>query len=244
MHADYLLTAEVGHPFVSVVEDIIKRHEIRSVCDFGGGANPVVDPAVIERLGLRYVVVDSAPGELEKTPAGYETRLLDLVGDQVDFLGERFDLVISRFVAEHVTNPAGFHSAVRDALAPGGRAAHFFPTLPAPPFLVNRVLTGRAARGLLHLLQPVRSEDGRLGKFPAYYRWCEGPTRRQCRRLADAGFSVEEYVSLVGHDYYARVPRLQAAADAVSRHLVTLRHPLVSTYAYVVLRREESSTCS
>ena len=241
MRPEYLLTAEVGHPFKDVVEGLVRRHGARSVGDFGGGANPVLELGLIAELGLRYVVVDADSDELAKTPAGYETRLLDLVGDPADLGRERFDLVISRFVAEHVPDPSAFHRSVHRALAPGGRATHFFPTLPSPPFMVNRLLNGSASRRLLDLLQPaVRNDGGSLRKFPAYYRWCEGPTNRQRRRLAGAGFAVEQYVSLVGHLYYERIPRLQSAADALSRRLARLEHPLVTTYAYVVLRRLDS----
>ncbi|MEJ7786533.1 MAG: methyltransferase domain-containing protein [Solirubrobacteraceae bacterium] len=234
----YLLTAEVGHPFIPLVRRLIEEQAIRSVCDFGGGANPVLSLDDIQRLGLRYVVVDASAEELAKTPPSYRTRTADVTAAPVDLGGERFDLVVSKFLAEHVEDPAAFHSAVWNALRPAGFAVHFFPTLPSPPFVANRVLMGRQSRRLIDFLQPgFREQGGGRGKFPAYYRWCEGPTQRQYRRFASLGFEVVDYVVLVGHRYYVRAPAIQRAADAVSRRTIRLQRPAFSTYACVVLRR-------
>lgn len=234
----YLLTAEVGHPFREHVLRLIAEHAIRSVCDFGGGANPVLMLDDIERLGLRYLVVDVSAEELAKAPAGYATAVLDVTNGGEALGGEGFGLVVSRFVAEHVADPAGFHGLVWQTLCPGGFATHFFPTLPSPPYVANRLLHGRGSRRLVDILQPgSRGQHDRLGKFRAYYRWCVGPTRHQYRRYASVGFEVVEYVVLVGHRYYERFPALQRAADALSRQTIALRRPAIATYAIVVLRR-------
>ena len=237
----YLLTAEVGHPFVPLVRRLVEEHGARSVCDFGGGANPVLSLEDIDRYGLRYLVVDASARELAKAPRGYATLTADVTAPAAELGAERFDLVVSRFVAEHVADPAAFHAAVWRALRPGGLAAHFFPTLPSPPYLANRVLMGRGSRRLVDVLQPgSRAQDDRLGKFRAYYRWCAGPTRRQYRRYESLGFEVVDYVVLVGHRYYERFPALQRAADALSRRAARLRRPALATYAWVVLRRPPS----
>jgi SAM-dependent methyltransferase len=237
----YLLTAEAGHPFLSTILKLVEDQMIRSVCEFGGGANPVLPLADISRLGLRYLVVDASADELAKAPPGYDKSVRDLASRSGDIDGERFDLVVSRFVAEHVRDPAAFHANVFRALRPGGFAAHFFPTLPAPPFLMNRLLLGHKSRRVVDLLQPgVRDADGLIGKFPAYYRWCEGPTQRQYRRFGSVGFEVFDFVVLVGHRYYERFPVCQRLADAISRRAIRWRRPLLSTYALVVLRRPQA----
>jgi len=233
----YLLTSAVGHPFPELVRQLIQQRSARSVCDVGGGANPVLSLKEIASMRLRYVLADVSVAELAKAPSGYETRTLASAGSGIDFGEERFDLVISRFVVEHIADPVSFHNAVRGALRPGGLAAHFFPTLPSPPFVVNRLL-GNRGRRLVELVQPgLRHEDGRLGKFHPYYRWCEGPTGRQYRRFASVGFDIDQYIVLVGHAYGARFSVVQRVGNAVSRVLVRLRVPSVASYAVLVLRR-------
>ena len=234
----YLLTSVVGHPFPEFVRALIAERSARSICDLGGGANPILSLEDIASTQLRYVVADVSATELAKTPVGYETQMLaSKGGSSIDFGHEPFDLVISRFVLEHVADPVAFHTAVHGALRPGGLAAHFFPTLPSPPFVVNRIL-GNSARRVIDLLQPgLRHDEGSLGKFQPHYRWCEGPTRRQYQRFSSVGFEIEQYVVLVGHGYHARFPAVQRATDAVSRALVRLRAPAVATYALLLLRR-------
>ena len=58
--ASYVLTADVGHPFYFTVRRLAEEQAVRSVCDFGGGANPVLSLDDIDRLGLDYVVVDAS----------------------------------------------------------------------------------------------------------------------------------------------------------------------------------------
>lgn len=231
--ARYVLTAEIGHVFVPLVKRLAREAEVRSICDLSGGANPVL---ALDDVG--FVDDEIAQAQLlDKAPGGYEARRLDIGNASFDLKGERFDLVVSHFVAEHVADPVLFHSSAGALLRPCGRAAHFFPTLPSTPSVVNPLLMEPGSRRMLNLLQPrIRHERGQRGKFRAYYRWCEGPTRRQYRRFASVGFSVEDYVVLVGHDY-SLLPGLQRSDDFVSRQLIRRPWPGLSTYSAVVLRR-------
>lgn len=215
----------------------------RRICDVGGGANPVFSERKIERLGLEYVVLDASEHELEKAPSSYERLSGDIMDGELisQMVAERgaFDVVVSRFTAEHVPDGRLFHEHVFSMLRPGGHAVHLFPTLYSPPFVLNHVLPSALSERLLSgAVHGDRSAQGRHPKFRTYYSWCRGPSRRQLARLRSVGFSIERYVGFFGHSYYRRVKPLERAHLAATELL--LEHPLASmtSFALIVLRRD------
>ena len=117
----------------------------------------------------------------------------------------------------------------------GGIALHFFPTLYAPPFVVNKLIPEMLSSRVLALVAP---RDERMQrKFPAFYKWCRGPTRRQLARFERLRYRVLEYRGFFGHGYYNRMPALRGALDRVAGFLV--RHPVphLTSYAWVMLQK-------
>ena len=209
-------------------------------CDVGGGAKPVVSIAQIQKFDLEYVVFDESQDQLNKTPLGYhlyQGSILDSAAVS-ELVGQRgaFDVVVSRWTAEHIPDGKLFHEQIFMMLRPGGTAIHFFPTLYSLPFLLIRLLSSDVSSSLLFRAFPKRQV-----KFPAYYSWCRGPSDRQLRRLQAVGFSVDRYVGYFGHSFYARVKPLHLAHKAFTGML--LRHPLPSmtSFALVVLTRPPRS---
>jgi 2-polyprenyl-3-methyl-5-hydroxy-6-metoxy-1,4-benzoquinol methylase len=154
----------------------------KRVCEIGVGSKPSVPARKIEMLGLEYVGLDNSPEMLDEAPAGYRLLRADIfdsatVGQVVAAHGP-FDLVLSRWTAEHVRDGRRFHQQVFEMLAPGGVAIHLFPTLYSLPFLINRLLGANLSSALLFRIFPSRKK-----KFDAYYSWCRGPSRRQLARL-------------------------------------------------------------
>jgi SAM-dependent methyltransferase len=208
----------------------------RRICDVGGGASPALRLARIEKEGLDYVVFDVSGGELQEAPEGYETFEGSILDDAaVAALLERhgpFDLVVTRWAAEHMPDGRHFHANVYRLLAPGGRAVHIFPTLYALPFLVNRLLPDRTSWALL-----LKAYEGRTKKFPAYYSWCRGPSARQLARLRSVGYEIERYVGFYGHGFYTAVEPVAALHRRIVRWLVGHPVPALTSFAVVVLRR-------
>lgn len=205
------------------------------VCELGGGANPLLPLSFIRQHGLDYSVVDVSAQELAKAPPEYNKVQADVTS--ADFSLRSYDLVLSQALAEHVREPKKFHANVLAMLKPGGRALHLFPTLYGTPFVLNLLFPERLTERLLLYLQPFREPEGAHGKFPAYYRWCRGPTRRQIRRLEQVGFEVEAYLGYFGHGYYDRVPPLVPVEQRVTSLLLRSPVPALTTYAVVALRR-------
>jgi SAM-dependent methyltransferase len=229
----------VWSDYSALIHGLARQSEVSHVCEAGGGANPLLSLDFIAEQELDYLVVDISPEELRKTPDGYRKVEADIAAAEVD-LGPPFDLVFSRLLVEHVPDPAAFHRSVHRLLAPGGRAVHFFPTFYALPFVINRWLPEAVSEPLLLGIQPDRHRAGPQGKFPAYYRWCRGPTRRQIRRFAATGFEVERYIGYFGHSYYRRIPPLHALQERIAQRLIRRPVPALTTFSIVVLRKPAS----
>ena len=219
----------------------VESGTVRDVCEVGGGANPAVSLETIEANGLRYTLVDVSADELAKAPEGYRKLQADVASPQFES-SETFDAVFSKTVLEHVGDPDSLHRNVFRLLNDGGIAFHFFPTLYAPPFVLNRLLPDRLLEAALLLLQPHRDRSGPRGKFPALYAWCRGPTARQIARFERLGYTVEEYTGFFGHDYYRVLPPLQRLADRLAAVLRRHPVPLLTSYAFVVLRKTRAGT--
>ena len=224
--------------FDATVADRARGTAGRRICEVGAGANPLLTAAEASEQGLDYVLLDASQEELAKTDDAYTKVAADMGSPGVD-AGGPYDLVFSRFTAEHIASPEVFHRNVLEMLVPGGLAMHFFPTLYAPVFVLNRLLPEGLMSNALHRLQHGREPHGHTGKFRAYYRWCRGPGRRQRERFESVGFEVDEYVGYFGHSYYDRYRPLRAAMEWTADALVRRPVPLLTSYAWISLRRPE-----
>ena len=222
--------------FDEAVETKARDPAVSRICEVGAGANPLLPPGFVTEHGLDYVLLDASTEELAKADEAYTKIQGDAESADLD-AGGPYDLVFSRFTAEHIGAPEAFHRNVHAMLGPGATALHFFPTLYAPAFVVNRLLPERLTDWMLQRVQGGREHEGHTGKFPAYYRWCRGPTRRQRERFERVGFEVEEYVGYFGHFYYDPIPVLRALLAVTARTLARHPLPLLTSYAYVSLRR-------
>src|SRR5215211_2552629 len=139
--------------FERAVETRARDPEVRRIGEVGAGANPLFSPELAARHDLDYVLLDISESELEKAPAGLSKVVVDLEAASID-AGRPYDFVFSRATAEHIRDPAAFHGNVLSMLDAGGEAAHFFPTLYAPPFVLNRILPERLMHSVLLRIQP------------------------------------------------------------------------------------------
>ena len=207
-----------------------------AVYEVGAGANPALPCEFVDRHNLDYVIMDVSASELAKAPRKYKKLNRDIMAPPTET--ESYDLVFSRMVAEHVTDPSLFHRRILERLSPDGVVLHFFPTLYAPGFVLNRILPFDLSDRLLQVFQPGREPEGRHRKFPAYYNWCWGPTDRQLQRFRHLGYRIVEYVGFFGQPgYFGRLPMLAALDRHVALVLVSHPVPSLTSYAYVVLAK-------
>lgn len=98
-----------------------------SVCDVGGGGHFLDFPQRLRPWSARMVGVDPDPGVLERP--WYDEAHRALLEDWAPRTTERFDLLTSVYVAEHVDAPVAFLAAARSLLRPGGAMFGITPNL-------------------------------------------------------------------------------------------------------------------
>ncbi len=221
---------------------LIDHYHCKDILEMGAGANPVLDKTYVRGANLRYVISDINPGELAKAETkhggGFDQLLMDVEDTEVaQRLAGQFDCIFSKLMGEHIADARVFHQNVHKMLRPGGLAVHFFATLWALPFAVNRLLPNFLSGPLQQAIAP--RDLHWESKFPARYSWSRGPTKTMVKRLESIGFEVENYVGYFGHFYYQkRLPILHKLEMLKSEMLVKNPVPQLCSYATVILRKQ------
>jgi SAM-dependent methyltransferase len=220
----------------ALIRDILDREQAKTVLEVGGGRSPTVPIDEVKARSLRYTVNDVVASELALADPGYDTVCCDMTEPlPAELDGRQFDLIFSRMVNEHVTDPRRYYENLFTLLKPGGMSVHMYATLFATPFVANLLLPDRITDCLLNVA--FANNRHAHEKFPARYRWCRGPTNRTFSRLRSTGFEIEEFRAYFGHGYYIRAGGVHRLELAKARWLA--RHPLpaLTSYAAVTLRR-------
>ena len=237
MEITYLQSGNEFSDYHNVVQGLLQQYGARKICDVGGGANPVMSLQFVTDNQLDCTVLDISSAELEKAPKGYKKLIRDIEAES-SVPTDQFDLVVTKMLAEHLRNGSLFHKNIFVMLKPGGVAVHYFPTLYALPFVVNRLIPEWLSSLLLDLFKP--RDRYQLGKFPAYYSWCYGPTPSMLKMLTAIGYEIVQYRGFFGNAYYASIPILRDLQRAWAQFLVRHPTPYLTSFAQVVLRKPEN----
>ena len=150
--------------------------------DVGCGAGLLAEP--LARMGAAVVGLDAAPENIAvaRDHAAAQSLAIDYRAGGIESLaaGERFDLVVSMEVIEHVADPAAFLRGLAGALAPGGLMVLSTP---------NRTQLSRLAL--------ITIGEG-LGQIPrGTHDWARFLTPPELTTLVEGtGLSVDEVVGL------------------------------------------------
>ena len=207
------------------------------ILEIGGGRDPLFTPQEAAAAGLELTVNDIDAGELAMAPPEFARALFDIAGD----LGPgakrgHYDLVVSQMVFEHVRDVPRAWANVHELLAPGGVALAFFPTLYAPPYVLNQIMPEAMSAALLRVFFPQRN-DKVQPKFPAFYDHCRGSQERLAPMFAKAGYAESLVVPFWTHGYFRHIPVLREI-DAAVQNLARRRNwRWLTTYAFAVARK-------
>jgi ubiquinone/menaquinone biosynthesis C-methylase UbiE len=79
------------------------------------------------------------------------------------------DIVVSRFVCEHMDNPRNFYKLAYRALKPGGMMMNLIPNPIAPHYMANYLLPHTISKSIVPVLVPGRKYTG---VFKTFYKEC------------------------------------------------------------------------
>ncbi|MES2339656.1 MAG: class I SAM-dependent methyltransferase [Pseudomonadota bacterium] len=212
------------------LKSIVAGYPQADILELGGGRRPSFAISDMPSNIATYTVNDVSADELALTAPEYEKACFDVGGDASNFEG-RYDVVFSRFLAEHVRNGHQMHRNVHRVLKPGGVAFHLIPTLYASPFVINRLLPERLTHKMLTTLFPIRKTIS--PKFPAYYSVCRGNTPGMRKTFADMGYRQVEIREFYGHYYYDRLPVIRDIENALSSIAAKNDWSWYTSYAYI-----------
>lgn len=216
------------------VRDLILKYNLKSILEVGAGANPTISPEFINQHQLNYVVNDVDKDELKKSNDYYSTSVVDLSSSNFS-LSQKFDLVFSRMVGEHITNAKTFHKNIFSILNNNGLSFHCFSTLYSFPFLVNKIIPTGLSEFILDKISP--RDKHFHGKFKAHYDWSRGPSKKMILQFENIGFEVIEYVGYFGHNYYKKFPVLNELEHIKSKILLKFPVPILTSYAHLILKK-------
>jgi SAM-dependent methyltransferase len=211
---------------------LIRAVEPDVALEVGGGKGPVSRRLVEQHPGVEFIVNDISPDELIGVGEPLRASVFDVADPSAvpeDLLGS-VDLVFSKFVLEHVSSTDRAMQSTHDLLREGGVGVHFFPTLWASPFVVNKLVPFELTKPIVDRFSGRR----RKNRFPAMYRQTTS-SEAQLDRWRRIGFRQVEAARFYGHRYYDRVPVVRQVEDFVTRHASRRSWTWYSSYAYVLL---------
>ncbi|MGH7158413.1 MAG: hypothetical protein ACREGD_05120 [Candidatus Saccharimonadales bacterium] len=68
----YGRSEDAWHGYEQFLVDLIDKYDAKSICDIGGGANPVLNQGYILKKGVNYSILDISETEVEKAPRDYK----------------------------------------------------------------------------------------------------------------------------------------------------------------------------
>jgi 2-polyprenyl-6-hydroxyphenyl methylase/3-demethylubiquinone-9 3-methyltransferase len=112
-------------PFVDRIRPMLERPDV-AILDVGGGRRPAI-PTSWRPPGTYYAGLDVNADELAgAAPGSYDEVQVGDIGAHVPGFEQRFDLVVSSWVLEHVDDVASALENIRAYLKPGGRMVAMF----------------------------------------------------------------------------------------------------------------------
>ena len=225
--------------YKSMILTMANEYGLKDHLEIGGGRDPLFGPGELATHGLHVTVNDISQKELSFLSSDYATLCCDIASPEtVGIVGrEKFDFAYCRMVMEHVPDVARMWANVHAILTPGGAALSFFPTLFAPPFVLNELMPEKLSRAALHAFFPDRGDDGDNPKFPAHYDHCRGRDSAIVPLLTQIGFREVVVLPFYGYSYFWKIPGLKQVDAAFTKLARARDWRTFTSFAFVIVRK-------
>ncbi len=186
--------SHVPHPyrlFEQQVDRLITEHGVQSLMDAGCGRTV---PVLRKYLGRVKRLIGVELVDFTDVPPGIETCNANL--GALPLADGSVDLIISRSVFEHLTDPQSVYRDFSRVLSPGGRVIFLTANMWDYGTLAARMVPNRLHARVVKMVEGREEED----TFPTAYKT---NTRSDVNRLAsDAGLHVESFQYLSQYPNY------------------------------------------
>lgn len=215
------------------LKGIVSEFDQAELLELGAGRRPSFELADLPSSVEGYTVNDISQEELSLLPEGYKSACFNVSGDASNF-GDRYDVVFSRFLAEHVPDGEAMHRNVYGVLKKGGVAFHLIPTLYAVPFVINKYMPEQLSSWVLKTFAPRRAINP---KFPAPYSACYSNPKTMTSMLREIGYRDVDFQNFYGHFYYEKLPVISGLHERFSALAASQNWHVFGTYAYIIARK-------
>lgn len=205
------------------------------ICEIGPSGQPSIKSRIIKAKGLDYTIIDIETTYWEEYNPEVEKYNIDLQRDFDCSLENKFDLVISQMVLEHIEDPKSFHEGIFKLLKRGGLAIHLYANPYSIPAIVNVILPESIGS---FILSKIKNRDlDKNHKYPAFYRWCFTPSKVANRAFESIGYQVEDHTAYLGHNYFQSIPILNMLEKLYSGLIAFLGLRILSTLSLLHVKK-------
>ena len=205
------------------------------ICEIGPSGQPSIKSSVIRERGLDYTIIDIETIYWEEYNPEVEKFDIDLQKDFDSRLENKFDLVISQMVLEHIEDPKSFHVGIFKLLKRGGSAIHLYANPYSIPAIINGILPESIGS---FILSKIKNRDlDKNHKYPAFYRWCFFSSQKANRNFESLGYRIVYHMGYPGHNYFQSIPILNMLEKLYSGLLAFLGLKILSTLSLLHVKK-------
>lgn len=171
-------------------EALAKRKEHFRILEAGG-----IDRALLSKSD-KYTYIGLDIEERDTCYEVYDKFIVDSIENELD---QKFDLIISKTLLEHVENNKNSYKAMYLGLNEGGEMIHYFPGKNHPFSVLTRIVGNKMQRLLIKILRPHAEA---VTGYKAYYDLCSyTPLKKYLDSLGFKSTYIKPYWG--ASDYFA-----------------------------------------